>query len=178
MIDAETTRASYRPNYITTLFVGESAPANGDFFYYGKNAMLRHMQRATEAVLGEGGDFLERFKGYGWYLDDLVLTPVDRLTPAERKAKCLAAGGSLRDRIAAYRPLAVVPVLISIKGIVEAAVAGAGSNANLLRAVPRHGATNALPQRNAENNSSAPTEWDRKRWLADITASFRICATR
>ncbi|MCK1602614.1 hypothetical protein IVB02_14455 [Bradyrhizobium sp. 166] len=131
MIDAETTRASYRPNYITTLFVGESAPANGDFFYYGKNAMLRHMQRATEAVLGEGGDFLERFKGYGWYLDDLVLTPVDRLTPAERKAKCLAAGGSLRDRIAAYRPLAVVPVLISIKSIVEAAVAGAGSNAKI-----------------------------------------------
>jgi hypothetical protein len=31
------------------------------------------MQRAVEDSLGgDGGDFLERFKAYGWYLDDLV----------------------------------------------------------------------------------------------------------
>ncbi|QHP69821.1 hypothetical protein EI171_22510 [Bradyrhizobium sp. LCT2] len=128
MIDVETTRASYRPDRITTLFVGESAPASGDFFYYGNNAMLRHMQRATEAVLGGGDDFLERFKSYGWFLDDLVLTPVDKLAPSERRAKCLAATDSLRDRIAAYRPLAIVSVLVSIKSIVEAAAKAAGSN--------------------------------------------------
>jgi hypothetical protein len=131
MIDVETTRARYRPDRITTLFVGESAPASGDFFYYGENAMLRHMQRATETVLGEGGDFLDRFKSYGWYLDDLVLTPVDKLVPSERRAKRLAATESLRDRIAAYRPLVIVSVLISIRSIVEAA----GSNA-LLFGVP------------------------------------------
>ena len=49
MMDIEATRASYRPDRITTLFVGESAPASGDFFYFGNNNMLRLMQRATDA---------------------------------------------------------------------------------------------------------------------------------
>lgn len=135
MMDVETTRASYRPDRITTLFVGESAPASGDFFYYGENAMLRHMKRATETVLGEGEEFLDRFKRYGWYLDDLVLTPVDKLAPSQRRAKCLAATNSLRDRIAAYRPLAIVSVLVSMNSIVEAAAREAGSDAPLF-AVP------------------------------------------
>ena len=34
--------------------------------------MLRYMQRATEAALGVGsGEFLDRFKALGWYLDDV-----------------------------------------------------------------------------------------------------------
>jgi hypothetical protein len=53
-MDVEVTRARYRPDRITTLFVGESAPASGAFFYHGDSAMLRYMQRATEAALGVG----------------------------------------------------------------------------------------------------------------------------
>ena len=55
--------------------------------------MLRYMQQATEAALGVGsGEFLDRFKAWGWFLDDLVLTPVNNLkNPAERIAKCRAA---------------------------------------------------------------------------------------
>ncbi len=131
-MDVEATRATYRPARITTLFVGESAPASGDFFYYGNNNMLRHMQRATETALGpSSGDFLDRFRAYGWFLDDLVLTPVDRLRPLERKAKCLGAMDSLRDRIAEYRPLAIVSVLMSIGTIVEGAAKAARSSAPL-----------------------------------------------
>jgi len=44
----EATRARFRPERITTLFVGESAPASGDFFYYGDNAMLGYMRQAVE----------------------------------------------------------------------------------------------------------------------------------
>ncbi|MGY2845134.1 hypothetical protein ACVIWU_004995 [Bradyrhizobium sp. USDA 4509] len=132
MIDVEMSRASYRANQITTLFVGESAPASGDFFYYGDSAMLRHMQRATEAVLGQSDeDFLDRFKSYGWFLDDLVLTPVDKLSPSERRSACLSAADSLSNRIAAYRPLAIVSVLVSIRSIVEGAARAAGSDARL-----------------------------------------------
>jgi hypothetical protein len=61
---------------------------------------------------GGGGDFLERFKAYGWYLDDLVLMPVNNLTKSERRAKCLAAEKSLADRIVKYRPLAIVSLLL------------------------------------------------------------------
>jgi hypothetical protein len=69
-----------------TLFVGESAPASGDFFYYGTSAMTRYMRRAIEDALGPANDFLASFKGLGWYLDDLVLTPVDKLARSERIA--------------------------------------------------------------------------------------------
>jgi len=121
----ETVREGYRPNCIKTLFVGESAPASGDFFYCGGNAMLTHMRCAVEPALGGSGgsdqDFLERFKKYGWFLDDLVLTPVNHLTKSERKAKCLEAQRSLADRIAAYQPEAIVSLLIFTKPFVDEA---------------------------------------------------------
>jgi hypothetical protein len=64
----EQTRKTFRPDKVTTLFIGESAPASGDFFYYGTSGMTRYMRRAIEETLGPGEDFLARFKGLGWYL--------------------------------------------------------------------------------------------------------------
>jgi hypothetical protein len=125
----EAVRARYRPERIKTLFVGESAPHSGDFFYRGDSAMLRHMRSAVEQVLGENGDFLKKFKSYGWYLDDLVLTPVNHLTKSQRRAKCLTAQKSLAGRIAAYRPEAIVSMLISIEAFVDAAAISARCNA-------------------------------------------------
>ena len=125
----EATRARFRPERITTLFVGESAPVSGDFFYYGNTALQRHMQRAVEDSFGEGGNFFERFMAYGWYLDDLVLTPVNQLTKPERIGKCLAAQDSLAKRIAEYRPLTIVSLLIGIQTFVDAAAIAAGSDA-------------------------------------------------
>jgi hypothetical protein len=130
MEPVEVTRARYRPDRITTLFVGESAPASGAFFYHGDSAMLRYIQRAVEAALGVGNEeFLDRFKPAGWFLDDLVLTPVNALPKAQRMTKCLAAQASLTERIRAYQPLAVVTLLLSIEEIVEAAAIAAGSTA-------------------------------------------------
>ena len=44
-------------------------------------------------------------------------------------AACRNAGASLADRIAEYRPLAIVSILLRIKDIVEAAAISAGSDA-------------------------------------------------
>jgi hypothetical protein len=126
----EAVRARYRPERIKTLFVGESAPHSGAFFYCGDNEMLCQMQRAVELALGESGDFLKRFKAYGWYLDDLVLTPVNRLTKSQRKARCLDAQESLAGRIAAYRPEAIVSLLRRIEPFVNAAANTSGSDAH------------------------------------------------
>jgi hypothetical protein len=129
MEGVEATRARFRPERIATLFVGESAPAGGDFFYYGNSGMTRYMRRAMESALGESSDFLERFKSYGWYLDDLVLTPVNDLTKSEREAKCRDALSSLATRIEEYRPQAIVSLLFKIKNIVDAAATMARCNA-------------------------------------------------
>jgi hypothetical protein len=139
----EALRASYRPRQITTLFVGESAPISGKFFYDGDNSMVRYMQRATETVIPGGGEFLDRFKSYGWYLDDLVLTPINQMTPQERRAQWIAARESLKDRIAQYRPLAIVSLLSqpNFKSIVHGAALEAGSEA-LLCVVPFPGKGN------------------------------------
>jgi hypothetical protein len=151
----EATRTRFRPERITTLFVGESAPASGDFFYYGNNAMLRYMREAVEDSLGESGDFFERFKANGWFLDDLVLTPVDQLSGPARKAKCLHAQTSLATRIAEYKPLAIVSLLKRVEKNVAAAAIAAGSNA-LRFAVPFAGHGNQ-PRFNAEMVRLIPT---------------------
>src|ERR1700737_1835151 len=137
----EATRVRFRPERITTLFVGESAPASRDFFYYGNNAMLGHMQVAVELAFGKSGDFLKSFKAYGWYLDDLVLEPVDKLSLPEREAQCLGAQNGLTDRIAEYQPLAIVTLLLRISDIVDAAAIAANCNARRF-AVPFPGMGN------------------------------------
>jgi hypothetical protein len=131
MKDVEATRLTFRPERITTLFVGESAPVSGDFFYFGNTALTRHMQTAIEQRFGPTGNFLETFKALGWYLDDLVLTPVNQLRPTERRAACVAARSSLAQRIAEYQPLAIVSLLHSIREDVAAAASTANSAANL-----------------------------------------------
>jgi len=129
MTAIEATRAGFRPDRITTLFVGESAPISGDFVYVGDTAMLRYMRTAIERELGASDDFLTAFKSYGWYIDDLSLIPVNHLKGKKRKAALLDAQASLSKRIADYRPAAIVSLLKSISGNVQAAAKSAGSNA-------------------------------------------------
>jgi len=122
----EIVRARFRPTRIVTLFVGESAPVSGKFFYCGNTAMAREMQKAVEAALGPTtGDFLKRFKSFCWYLDDLVLMPVNQLKAGERRAKCREAQSSLAARIAEYQPEAIVALLKRIQHEVVAAAASA-----------------------------------------------------
>lgn len=123
----EAVRERYRPKQILTLFVGESAPKSGEFFYYGNTTLARHIEQVMKASgMGGDGDFLEQ--ACGWYLDDLVLTPVDHLPPGQRRKKCRDAQEDLARRITEYRPLAVVTILLRIKDIVEAAAITADSN--------------------------------------------------
>jgi hypothetical protein len=126
MLTVEKARQNHRPTRITTLFVAESAPSGGTFFYYGNGHLGRYLRRSVEEVLAGDGGFLERFQSYGWYLDDLVLAPVNQLTPRDRRAAHLGAAQHLQRRIAEYRPLAIVCLLKSISAIVRAAASGAG----------------------------------------------------
>lgn len=127
-MDVEAVRQKFRPSIITTLFVGESAPISGDFFYKGNTNLLRYMKQAVETSLGETSDFLATFKSYGWYLDDLVLTPVNHLGRTERMRVCREAEVELAQRIASYKPLAIVSLLKSVHPNVQRAAKLAGSD--------------------------------------------------
>jgi|HubBroStandDraft_5_1064220.scaffolds.fasta_scaffold257690_2 hypothetical protein len=110
MNDLEELRKSFRPGLITTLFVGESAPASGRFFYSGDSSLFHAMKRA----FGNQEIFLEDFKKRGFYLDDLVLTPINKLERHERLTQRQEAVPKLAKRLVEYKPKAVVVVMRAI----------------------------------------------------------------
>jgi hypothetical protein len=118
----EKLRKSFYPDCITTLFVGESAPASGRFFYSGNSSLFRAMKRA----FGDRESFLEDFKRSGFYLDDLVLMPVNKLESRERSRRRQEAVPELAKRLAEYKPKAVVVVMRAILPKVRQAMQIAG----------------------------------------------------
>jgi hypothetical protein len=118
----ENLRRSYRPDRITTLFVGESAPHGGTFFYDQNSGLFREMRKAFK-----GGDtFLEDFKRSGFYLDDLVPTPVNHLPLSDRISLLNQSISSFTKRLKNYRPEAIVILLMSIRPMIIKAISEAG----------------------------------------------------
>jgi hypothetical protein len=124
--ETERLRLQYRPERITVLFVGEAPPASDSFFYRGNSGLTKYMR---DALGGPKGDieFLNWFKARGWYLDDLVTTPIEDLR--SRRKQCREARESLAARIAEYQPVSIVCLLKSISDDVEIAASKANSKA-------------------------------------------------
>ena len=118
----EALRKSFGPSLITTLFVGESAPDSGKFFYSGDSSLFYAMKRA----FGNRETFLEDFKKKGFYLDDLVRTPINKLERRERSRRREEAVPELAKRLAEYKPKAVVVVMRAILPMVRQAMRMAG----------------------------------------------------
>jgi hypothetical protein len=118
----EELRKSYRPDLITTLFVGESAPASGRFFYSGDSSLFHAMRQE----FGNQETFLQDFKKMGFYLDDLVLTPINKLERHERLRQRQEAVPELAERLIEYKPEAVVVVMRAILPTVQKAMRMAG----------------------------------------------------
>ena len=72
------------------------------------------------------GNFLEDFKRSGFYLDDLVLEPVNHLDNTRRRSMCRNSIASFVDRVKDYKPQAIVILLHSIKPMVLQAMREAG----------------------------------------------------
>lgn len=124
MLDREMLRTSHRPPRIMTMFIGESPPNNGTFFYCGETALKLYMAKAFGV---SSRKFLEHFKTSGCYLDDLVYLPVDHLSWRERKARCIEMIPDLAARLQLDRPLAIVSIMKSIAPYVSEAMRQAGS---------------------------------------------------
>ncbi|MEP1200760.1 hypothetical protein [Tateyamaria sp.] len=115
----EALRASFRPDKIKTLLVGESAPAGGDFFYLGRGQVYREIKKALGLDLNE-------FREAGYYLDDLVLEPINWHTLSERKQMQQQAVPMLADRINAYKPQRIIAFMKGIEEPVKSAISLSG----------------------------------------------------
>ena len=115
-------RANYQPNNIRVLFIGESPPASGKFFYR-ENSTLYY---ATKEAFNNPSNFLIKFQNWGFFLDDLVLFPLNRFDDMKRKVERLDHQAELAARLMKYQPLAVVTVMKSIKSHVDTAIELAG----------------------------------------------------
>lgn len=128
-MDIEQLRQSYCPERIKMLFVGESPPAEGEFFYRGC-LMTTFVSRPFESKFNiqfkDNQDFLEFFKEQQCYLDDLCIEPVDKMTPFERKLKLQENVVPFSKRLSEMKPLIVVSVLKSIEKNVREAVGLSG----------------------------------------------------
>ena len=113
----EALRRSFRPVRLRLLFIGESPPASGRFFYQGDSGLYRAIRDAFRAIDASITDasFLTIFQGSGCYLIDLCPKPVDHLDLKLRQAACRASEASLARTIARLQPPAIATVVRSIE---------------------------------------------------------------
>ena len=119
----EALRAGYRPQRVRMLFVGESPPASGRFFYNRDSGLYRALRDAFHLADESIGDenFLAVFQQAGCYLIDACRQPVDRLEPSARRTACLAGEALLSSDIRGLQPETIVTLVRSIRENVERA---------------------------------------------------------
>jgi hypothetical protein len=124
----ERLREGFRPAKVRVLFVGESPPASGRFFYARDSGLYRAMREAFHVADASVNDdnFLAVFRTSGCYLVDLCADPVDRLGAWERRAACSAGEVRLTATIAELRPAVIGILLKSIASNVGNSIALAG----------------------------------------------------
>ena len=124
----EQLRRGYRPEVVKILFVGESPPASGRFFYRADSGLYRAVRetflRAFPTLANE--EFLDSFRALGCYLVDLCSDPVDDLPRRERVRACRAGEVRLARTICALQPEVIVTIIRSIRENVERAQNQAG----------------------------------------------------
>lgn len=129
----ERLRNRYRPADVRLLFVGESAPASGQFFYRGQTAITRYTCQAFERAFSrrfvDDDEFLAFFQLSGCWLDDVSHVPVDRLAPRDRNAVIRDALEDFSARLRSCSPTEIVVVLRRILPVVRRAADQAGVNA-------------------------------------------------
>jgi hypothetical protein len=141
----EAVRLQFLPETTNVLFVGESRPAGGTFFYSADSKLYfatKEAFRLGVPDLSRGPIFLERFRALGCFLDDLCLEPVNHLKRnnplAWAKRLRLREEGEepLAERIHRYGPRQIVVVMKEIEPNVRRAALAADVGDIVLPALP------------------------------------------
>jgi hypothetical protein len=113
----EALRRRFLPRNVRVLFVGESPPASGRFFYRRDSGLYRAMRKLFETADPSVSDesFLQKFQECGCYLVDLCGEPADKLESNARCAAHVAGERSLRQKISRLEPKLIVSLARSIR---------------------------------------------------------------
>ena len=76
----ENLRNTYKPDNIEVLFVGESRPKGGTFFYQGDSALYKETKKAFDKYFDQDIFKLDKFKLWGCWLYDICENPVNHLS--------------------------------------------------------------------------------------------------
>lgn len=146
--DFNRSRRKYRPRKVRFLFIAESPPSSGGFFYFaktiGKDHLFRETMKALEVwprnePMRKGIDkraMLRRFQSMGFYLLDTCVFPVDKLRPIERRKAVLSQTPRLVNDVIQADPTHVLIVKSSIFTPVSNALRSARLSARVLNTGP------------------------------------------
>jgi hypothetical protein len=139
-LNLEALRRRHRPDEVRVLFVGESPPASGAFFYACDSNLYRSTVDAFRAAWpdwpADCGPFLARFRAAGCFHDEISHRPVFKLPRAEARRVLDASVGPFARRLRRLRPRAIVAVKKAIRPWLETALARAGGPAVPVHLVP------------------------------------------
>lgn len=112
----ERLRKHYRPDPVRILFVGESPPASGRFFYQADSGLYRAVRDTflTAFPTVKKAEFLDSFRATGCYLVDLCSEPVNKMTRDARRCACRTGEIRLARMIRALSPQIIVTIVKSI----------------------------------------------------------------
>lgn len=155
----EATRHAYLPQQLRVLFIGESPPTDGTFFYDANSILFTATREAfTNAMpaLAAETDFLQVFREAGCYLEDLSLLPIDKLPDGEKRRARTAAIPDLARRLTGMMPSEIVVVVKGILPHAKQALAEAGIHNVALHALP------------------FPGQWWRSQYIDDLAARVKL----
>ncbi|WP_462267343.1 hypothetical protein [Mucilaginibacter sp.] len=116
--DFNEVRQQYKPAKVNVLFIAD-APAAGNRFFYRKNSELfKAVKAAFTQVFGEFAshdEFLDFYRDFGCYLDNISLVPLKHLPPQEQDQERKRGITPLGERIAEMQPRLVIITMKAIE---------------------------------------------------------------
>jgi len=109
-------RNKYKPRRVNILFIAESPPSSGGYFYSEKTIGKDHLFRETMKALEfwpsgrpmrkdcDKRSMLSEFRSLGFFLIDTCEFPVDKLPPRERRISTIRGAMTLPGRVGALCP--------------------------------------------------------------------------
>lgn len=115
----ENLRMRNKPDKVDVLFVGESRPQGGTFFYQEDSALYRETKRAFNEYFAEDIFTLENFKQWHCWLYDICDEPVNGMPTTERRACIRANMPQLVEQVKRDKPKLII---VCKKGLVKSEV--------------------------------------------------------